>query len=565
MAWDTSCLDWEARLLSGQSLVPDLPLFPEQAAKALRIFDRLRVPDLIGKPRMSEAAGPWLRPIVSAIFGSLDPVTQRRMIQEFFWLIPKKNGKTSTAAAIMVEALILNERPEGEFILVAPTKDVADRAFKQAAGTIRADPNLETLFHHQQHIRTITHRVTGAQLQVKAADTDVITGGKQVGTLVDELHVLAGKPNADEILLELRGALTARPDGFLIFITTQSKKPPVGVMKSELQKARDVRDGKQRQPLLPILYELPQDLAKDGGWKNRRFWPLVNPNLGRSVDLEFLERQVEAAESEGPAQMALIASQHFNVEIGLGLRTDSWVGAEDWPECVDDKLTLDALLARCDVITASIDGGGRDDLLGLCLLGRERDTGRWLAWFRAWAHRIALERRKSEMSRLLDFERDGDLVVVDEVGTHVAQAVDIVERVFEAGLLGGVGLDSYDIKDIVAELSSRGISGEGVFGDQSADLVQGIPQGWKISGAIKTTELKLAARKLIHAGRPLMSWCVGNAKVEPKGNAISITKAAAGTAKIDPLVALFNAVELMTRDPKPAGGSVYDERGIVLI
>lgn len=48
----------------------------------------------------------------------------------------------------------------------------------------------------------------------------------------------------------------------------------------------------------------------------------------------------------------------------------------------------------------------------------------------------------------------------------------------------------------------------------------------------------------------MMAWCVGNAKVEPKGNAILITKQASGTAKIDPLMAFFNAVQLMALNPE---------------
>jgi len=47
----------------------------------------------------------------------------------------------------------------------------------------------------------------------------------------------------------------------------------------------------------------------------------------------------------------------------------------------------------------------------------------------------------------------------------------------------------------------------------------------------------------------LMSWAVANDRVEPTGNAIIITKQASGSAKIDPLMAAFNAVALMSTNP----------------
>jgi len=58
-SWDTSCIDWETRILEGRSLVPELPLFPDEAAKALRVFKRLRLPDVIGTPTLGEVCGEW--------------------------------------------------------------------------------------------------------------------------------------------------------------------------------------------------------------------------------------------------------------------------------------------------------------------------------------------------------------------------------------------------------------------------------------------------------------------------------------------------------------------------
>ncbi len=568
--WDLSCADWEDRIRARGSLIPDLPLIRSEADLAVRIFDELQLPDVPGTPRMAEAAGPWFREIVAAAFGSWDPVAHERLIKDIFLLAPKGQSKTSYSAALMVTALIMNKRPKAEALFVAPTQAISDRAYEQAVGMIKLNEATRKRFTNRDHLKTIEDLHNGSTMKVKTFDLNILTGAAPFLVLLDELHLLGKNQHTTKVLRQIRGGLEKRPEGLLLITTTQSDDPPAGAFRDELINARKVRDGALGtdigRPMLPVLYEFPPAIARDQEqWQDTANWSMVMPNLGRSVRLNSLAADWESERAKGDHAVRIWASQHLNIEIGLGLRTDAWVGATLWERCIDPAITLEAMLGRCDVITASIDGGGMDDLLGLALLGRERGTGNWLAWFKAWAHAAVLERRKSEASRLRDFEADGDLVVVDEPGTHVVQAVDVVEQVFVAGLLGGVGLDSYDIKDIVNELAARGITGETTFGDQRADLVQGIPQGWKISGAIKKTELMLASRHLIHAGRPMMAWCLSNAKVEPKGNAISITKAAAGVAKIDPLVALFNAVELMTRDPKPGFISVYERRGIVLI
>ena len=528
--------------------MPELPLFADEAARALRVFKRLRLPDVAGTPALGDAGAAWFFDVVAALFGSYDAAAQQRRIQEVFLLVPKKNAKTSYSAALIVTGAIVNRRPLAEFQLLAPTKEIADIAFARAAGMIRLDPALAKLFHVQQHTRTITHRRTGAVVKVKAADTDAITG-TLASTLVDEVHVFAAHPRAREVYIELRGAFAARADGFLFQITTQSKSPPAGIFRSELETARAVRDGELVMPsMLPVLYELPE---RDK-WRDKALWPLLNPNFGRSVRGEFLDRELDKAEREGPEQLALFASQHLNVEIGLALRSDRWAGADYWEGQATGGLTLESLLARSEVVTIGIDGGGLDDLLALAVLGREPVTRKWLLWVRAWAFVSVLARRKSEAARLEDFAAAGELVIVERLGDNVEQVADLCAAVEASGKLDRIGLDPVGIGAIVDALAQRGIAGD--------DKIIGITQGWKLTAAIKTAERQLASGMLEHAGQAVMAWAVGNARVEPKGNAIVITKQASGTAKIDPLMAALDAVALMATNPEAAmGKSVYEE------
>jgi phage terminase large subunit-like protein len=187
-----------------------------------------------------------------------------------------------------------------------------------------------------------------------------------------------------------------------------------------------------------------------------------------------------------------------------------------------------------------IDGGGLDDLLGLVVAGRDAKTRDWLVIGRAWAHPSVLERRQSEAPRFRDFARDGDLVLVEMIGDDVEEVASIVLRVWQSGKLDKIGVDPVGIGAIVDAIVELGVPQE---------LIVGISQGWKLAGAIKTTERKLAEGGLFHSGSPLMAWCVGNARVEPRANSMLITKQASGTAKIDPLMALFNAVSLLSLNP----------------
>jgi phage terminase large subunit-like protein len=274
-------------------------------------------------------------------------------------------------------------------------------------------------------------------------------------------------------------------------------------------------------------------------------WPMVLPNLGRSAHLNILVPDWETEKSKGEHAVRIWASQHLNIEIGIGLRTDGWPGAEFWLGAQDDSLDLDALLKRCETVVVGVDGGGLDDLFGLAVLGRERESKRWLSWAHAWCHKGVLQRRQSIAATLESFAADDELTIVDDRLEDVTQIIAIIDRINQAGLLACVALDSEGpYGESVDALADIGVT-------EAGGRIVGIGQGYKLMNAINTVERKLANGTHLHAPSRLMNWCVGNVKIEPTATAIRATKQNAGDAKIDPWCALMDAATVMARNPAP--------------
>lgn len=539
--YSTACLDWQERIREGRSIIPP-PIFPEEAAAALSVMREMRIVDAPGSPTIGDACAPWVLDLAAAIFGSYDAESGRRLIKEVFVLVSKKNSKSTVAGAVMLTALVRNWRQSAQFVILSPTVEVATNSFAPARDMVAKDEDLDTLMHVQGHIKTITNRESNATLKVLAADSNTVGGLKAVGVLVDELHLFGKVASAENMFREAFGGLASRPEGFIIYLTTQSDEPPSGVFKQKLDYARAVRDGKIVDPgFLPVIFEHPDDMVADGSaLKLENMW-MTNPNIGYSVDQQFLEREYKKAELAGGDSFRGFMAKHANVEIGMNLRSDRWAGSEFWmAQAKCPGLTLDQLLDRCEVVDVGIDGGGLDDLLGLAVVGRDKATREWVAWTHAWAHPSVFERRKDIAPRLQDFAKDGNLTLVQNIGDDVEDVAGICALIEARGLLDKIGCDPLGLGGILDALSEAGIPEEKIVG---------VSQGYKMSGAIKTAERKLAEGVMVHGGQPLMNWCVGNAKVEQRGNAVIITKQAAGSAKVDPLLALLNAVTLMSLNP----------------
>lgn len=573
--WTTACPDWEERIVEGRSLIPFEPLFQQEAEAGLEVFNSMRITDLPGRPMIGDVARPWTTDLARAFFGSLDQVeTGVRYINDYHLDIAKKNIKSTFAAALLTTALVRNFRESGEFYILAPTKEIADNSFIPARDMVRADPELGALLHVKENQREIIHRITRATAKVVAADSETVGGKKTIGLIIDELWLFGKKNNAGAMIREAKGGLASRKEGFVISLSTKPDGPPAGVYAERLDYFRGVRDGKIDDPRsLGVLYEYPKRFIDSGDYKKRKYFYIPNPNLGASVDEQFLLDEMAKAEHAGKASLINFYAKHLNVQPSMALRADGWAGALIWPRGVEACLTLEEILKRCEICTVGIDGGGLDDILGVAVVGREKGTNRWLVWAHGLISTIGVWRRKANAPEYIAFKKAGELTVfrfghideqeIDEdpaladlfadvppanddpnaLPHDIQFVVDLVARIRDAGLLAEVGVDAAGIGSIVDALAGIGVT-------QDAGTLDAVRQGIGLMGPIKTVERKLADGSFRHGDQQLLNYCVANLKIVPTSTAIRVARDEAGMGKIDVAIAMFNAVSLMTLNPE---------------
>jgi phage terminase large subunit-like protein len=542
-----ACPDWWEKIQAGETPMADVPINKKRAAKALAFFNRLKLPDVAGNPLLADSCGQWFKDVLVAFLASEDPETKERLVIELLCMVPKKSSKSTYSAALMLTALFMEETPNGQMLLIGPSQNISARCFSQAADMVRLDPRLKKIFHVQDHLKSITRRTTGTKLDVKTFDTSIVTGEIPLLTAIDELHELGKKKQALSVMQQIRGGGITTTGGQLLMITTQSDKEPAGIWDVEMKKARAIRDGEAGPTpiMLPVLYEFPEELQKDEEfWRDQKNWPLVLPNLGLSISMPRLVADYENNGSKSKEAEQIWISQHLNIQIGLGFHSDRWVGADYWEQSTDPDLSFNRILETSEVVVAGVDGGGLDDLLGFFVLGRHAETKVWQGWGWAWADKAVLELRSAIASELEMLVETGDLTLVDNIEDEaIPEIIAICSEIREADLFpeeDGIGMDPEGVAAIIDGLVSEGFRIEDI---------RSISQGYKLNAAIKGTPVKLKNGRMVHGDQRLMRWCVSNAKTEPKGNAVIVTKQQSGTAKIDPVMAMFNCVQIMSWNP----------------
>jgi phage terminase large subunit-like protein len=244
-----------------------------------------------------------------------------------------------------------------------------------------------------------------------------------------------------------------------------------------------------------VLYEYPKRCSRRSASARSAYWYVTNPNLGASVDPDFLERKLREAEfGTGEDSAQGIYAKHFNVEIGLQARIE-FMG---WRELLGGAGARGP--SRSRRAHPALRGGDRGHRWrrprrpAWALHSRPRARNRALALLGAsLGTRDRPAAPKAGCAEVARSARRGQLTIVKSPGQDVQELAQYVKQVFDAGFLdrdederekAAIGVDPVGIGAVLDELAAVGIPRE---------LVLGISQGYRMTGAVKEAERRLGA------------------------------------------------------------------------
>ncbi len=247
----------------------------------------------------------WQDKIVREVFGTLTK-EGKRQYRTAYIEIPRKNGKTYFAAALALYMLFIESKndSESEIYSAAADREQASLVFNQAASMIRANPALAKQCNIIDSQKRIVYYKTGSFYRAIPAEAAGAHGYNASCIIVDELHT---QPNRDlvDTLITSQGA---REQPLTIFLTTAGYDQN-SICWEYHEYARQIGEKVIKDP---TFYGVIYAADETDDWTKKATWEKANPNLGVSINEDFLRQEANKAR-QVPAYQNTFKRLYLNI------------------------------------------------------------------------------------------------------------------------------------------------------------------------------------------------------------------------------------------------------------
>jgi len=479
--------------------------------------------ELAGQPFKLE---PWQQAIIANLYGWIRPDGSRRY-REAFIFVPRKNGKSTMIAAIVLYALFCEGEPGAEIYSAAAEREQARLVYEQVAGMIRNEPVLRD----SSTIYKYSVVVGGASYKAISAEAGSKHGFNSSLVVVDELHA---QPNR-ELVDVLATSMGSRRQPLMIHITT-SDFDRESICNEKHDYAGKVRDGiLEDRSFLPVIYEATTEDA----WTDPKVWAKANPNLGISLSEDNLARECQRAQ-DSPAFENTFKRLHLNIRTEQEVR---WLRMASWDACDGAVEVPDGGCCWC-----GLDLAATSDVTAFVAAFRGEDGG-YILVPKFWLpQEKAKERDRRDRVPYLTWARQGFITLTEgNVVDYEAIRRDINEFATRY-TIEGLAADPWNAYHILRELGED--DGLPVFEHRQGFASMAAPT--------KEFERAVLDGKIAHGGNPVLRWMASNVTVETDAAGNLKPSKKKSTEKIDGIVASIMAIGRASL----GGESAYEDHGV---
>ena len=427
--------------------------------------------------------------------------------------VARKNGKTIFASGLALYEMLFGEEG-GEVYSLATKMDQAKLAWDGAKQMLsKSVPQVREQF------KIVTNQITNQRKWSKyvplGRDSKSLDGLNPSLCIYDEAAAYS-----DRNLVEVMTSATGARDNFMhLYITTAQFSRTTIYYENRLYLV-DILEGRiEDDRWFGMLYELDDESE----WLDESCWIKANPNLGVSINAEYLRDEVKQAQTMS-SKLNGVLVKHFNI---FRNAEENWLNVAEWQENASQTVREGDLYIGMDLSSTR-------DLTALCYLWNNGD--KFSVEFQCFLPKKTMETvpvhirpkyQQAVKDGILELT-SGDVVDYRVVKDHI---LDMASRYN----LKAVGYDKWNAALLVNELEDANIP--------VIDIGQGMSA---LSAPTKETERLIVEKLIRHDGNPFIDWTIECCSVyTDKNDNIKVTKDEADKSlKIDPVIAMIMCVSM---------------------
>jgi phage terminase large subunit-like protein len=474
--------------------------------------------------------------IVCSLFGWIDPANEQYRFREAYICLPRKNAKSTLAAAVGIKKFAADNEYGAEIYSGATTKKQAWEVFRPARLMVKKTPEL---------IKAFGIRVAKESLFVEDNESrfEPVIGKPGDGAspscaIVDEYHEHA----TDELYDTMKTGMGARENPLLLVITTagSDRSGPCYALQKELEK---VLKGKLRKDRHFVLIYTIDD---GDDWKSEKALIKANPNYNVSVFRDFLlDAQRDAIQSA--RKQNIFKTKHLNVWVNAAV---AWMNMAAWDRCADPTLKIEQFLGQECMI--GLDLASKIDLASKVTIFRKiiENKLHYYAFAKNYLNEKAVE--NADCSHYAGWAHEEKLVITPgSVTDHKYIFRDVIADAKRFQVLE----IPHDPTQAMALMQFIKDDPEWDQGAQLAEVKQNVVN---FSDPMKELEALVLDGRFHHDGDPVFGWAIANVICWRDYKDNIFPRKEKEENKIDPAVAAMMALKSWMPRPAEMGSGVIE-------